>query len=609
MPDSVIPVSPESLLERVFGYQRFRPGQREIIDAALAGERALVVMPTGGGKSLCYQIPALVFAERGAGATVVVSPLIALMRDQVAALRANGVAAGSVNSSISPEENRETLDALERGELALLYVSPERLLMEDMMRRLRTRPPALIAIDEAHCVSQWGHDFRPDYVRLSLLAETFPDIPLLALTATADEITRKDILERLFAGKAEVHCSGFDRPNIRISIAPKTNPRRQLANVLARHKGSAGIVYCLSRKKTEETAEWLAGEGWTALPYHAGMDKAARDANQDRFQREDGVVMVATIAFGMGIDKPDVRFVVHVNLPSNVEAWYQELGRAGRDGAPAEALMLYGMDDIRLRRVMIDDSEKPGEQKRLEHHRLNALLAICETASCRRRALLSYFDEAAEACGNCDRCLTPVETFDGTVEAQKALSAILRTEQMFGAGHIIDVLRGQDTDKVRRFGHQNLPTYGCGSEHSMKAWQSFLRQLAAADLVRVDVAGHGALKITEAAHPVLRGEEEVHLHLDPRAAAGGGGRRKQAAAELSSPEAAALLEHLKDTRRALAAEAGVPAYVVFHDRSLIDMAERKPGSIEELADVHGVGAAKLERYGAVFLEAIREHAP
>ena len=607
--------SPETILERVFGYPAFRPGQREIIDAVMNGARALVVMPTGSGKSLCFQIPALVLAGQGRGTTIVVSPLIALMRDQVAALRLNGVAAASVNSANPPHENEATLDALERGELAMLYVSPERLMMPGMMARLARTPPALIAIDEAHCVSQWGHDFRPDYVRLAGLGEAFPDTPMMALTATADAATRKDILERLFAGRAQEFCSGFDRPNIRLSISPKTSPKRQLLAALEQYgEDAAGIVYCLSRRKTDETAAWLAGEGFTALPYHAGMDSASRDRNQDRFLLEDGVVMVATIAFGMGIDKPDVRFVVHLDLPSNVEAWYQELGRAGRDGLPAEALMLYGMDDIRLRRLMIDDSDKAESQKRIEHSRLGALLAICETAGCRRQALLSYFEESADfaehtgPCGNCDRCLTPIETFDGTVEAQKALSAILRTGEMFGAGHVIDVLRGQETEKVKRFGHASLPTFGVGAEHSAKVWQSFIRQLAAADLVRVDVAGHGALLITERAHPVLRGEEEVRLHLDPRAARAEKSRgRGGAAVELERPEDAALLDHLKETRRAIASGAGVPAYVVFHDRSLIDMAVRRPATIDELSNVHGVGAAKLKRYGDVFLAAIREH--
>ena len=595
-------------MRTTFGYDTFRPGQQEVIDKVTAGRNALVVMPTGGGKSLCYQVPALALG----GLTVVISPLIALMRDQVAALKANGVAAGTLNSATPPEEAAAINAALRDGSLRLLYLSPERLLMEGMIERLQALKPVLFAVDEAHCVSQWGHDFRQDYLRLAELRDLFPDTPRVALTATADDLTRRDILDKLFGGEAEVFITGFDRPNIRLGITPKNSAKQQLQRFLAAHPGESGIVYCLSRKRCEETAATLAAEGLTALPYHAGMEKADRDRHQDRFLAEDGVIIVATIAFGMGIDKPDVRFVFHLNVPGNVEAWYQELGRAGRDGAPAEALMLYGLDDIRMRRTFIEDSDRSDEQKRFEHQRLNALLAICESAGCRRQALLRYFGETTEPCGNCDRCLAPVETFDGTEEAQKAMSAILRTGQMFGAEHVIDVLTGTETDKVLQRGHERLPTFGVGADWRRPEWRSFLRQLAAADLIRIDVGGYGALKLTEAARPVLKGKREVRLHKEAEARAT---RAKRPAKIISgdipapSPEDAALIERLRDLRRELAAADGVPAYVIFHDRSLIDMAARKPSSLDAFAQVHGVGEAKLVKYGEAFLAVIQADNP
>ena len=590
---------PLRILQTTFGYGEFRPGQQEVIDTVIAGRSALVVMPTGGGKSLCYQVPALALG----GLTVVVSPLIALMRDQVAALKANGVAAGTLNSATPPEEAAAVNAALNNGELRLLYLSPERLLMESMVERLQALKPMLFAVDEAHCVSQWGHDFRQDYLRLAELKDLFAETSRIALTATADDMTRKDILEKLFDGDAEVFVSGFDRPNIRLGIAPKKAAKQQLRRFLEAHRGESGIVYCLSRKRCEETAADLREEGYTALPYHAGMEKADRDRHQDRFLTEDGVIIVATIAFGMGIDKPDVRFVFHLNVPGNVEAWYQELGRAGRDGAPAEALMLYGMDDIRMRRTFIDDSEREDAQKRFEHQRLNALLAICEAAGCRRQALLRYFGEASEPCGNCDRCLAPVETFDGTVEAQKAMSAILRTGQMFGAEHVIDVLTGTETEKVLQRRHDRLPTFGVGADWKRTEWRSFLRQLAAADLLRTDVGGFGALKLTPAAQPVLKGAAEVRLHKE--AESRGSRTRKALPAEAIAPADAPLLDRLRDLRRELAAAEGVPAYVIFHDRSLIDMAARKPADLDGFAAVHGVGEAKLAKYGDRFLAAIQ----
>jgi ATP-dependent DNA helicase RecQ len=580
--------SPEDILRTTFGYDSFRQGQREVIDTVIDGRNALVIMPTGGGKSLCYQVPALALG----GLTVVISPLIALMRDQVAALKANGVAAGTLNSSTAPEEAAAVTAALRDGSLRLLYLSPERLLMDGMIERLQELKPVLFAVDEAHCVSQWGHDFRQDYLRLAELKDLFPDTPRLALTATADDLTRRDILDELFDGDAVEFTSGFDRPNIRLGITPKKAAKQQLRRFLDAHAGESGIVYCLSRKRC------------TALPYHAGMDKADRDRHQDRFLTEDGVIIVATIAFGMGIDKPDVRFVFHLNVPGNVESWYQELGRAGRDGAPAEALMVYGLDAIRMRRAVIDDSERTDEQKRFEHQRLNALLAICEAAGCRRQALLRYFGETTEPCGNCDRCLAPVETFDGTEEAQKAMSAILRTGQMFGAEHVIDVLTGTETDKVKKRGHDRLPTFGVGADWRRPEWRSFMRQLAAADLIRVDVGGFGALKLTEAARPVLKGAAEVRLHKE---AEGRTTTRKRASSVMpeATPADAALLDRLRDLRRDIAASEGVPAYVIFHDRSLIDMAARKPQSIDAFSEVHGVGEAKLAKYGETFMAAIR----
>ena len=585
------------ILQRTFGYDGFRPGQAEIVDALMNGENVLAVMPTGSGKSLCYQLPPL--ADENL--TVVVSPLIALMRDQVAALRLNGVAAGALNSATPRAEAAETHRQLREGRLRLLYISPERLMRDDVLDGLARCAPARFAIDEAHCISQWGHDFRPDYRRLAELPDRFPAARLSAFTATADAITRQDMVERLFGGRAKVFVAGFDRPNLRIGIAPRHSAGRQIDGLLDRHAGASGIVYTLSRKAAEQTAARLSAAGRIALPYHAGMKQAARDRHQDRFLTEDGVVMVATIAFGMGIDKPDVRFVAHVNIPSTVEAYYQEIGRAGRDGQPAETLMLYGMDDIRLRRLMIDDSDRPEEAKRVEHLRLNALLTLCETAGCRRQALLGYFGEACDPCGNCDRCRHPVETIDGTVIAQKALSAALRTGQRFGAEHLVAVLRGEATDKVRQHRHDELPTFGVGADIGQTLWRSYLRQLVAADVLRIDIGGYGGLQLGGKGRAVLKGAESVALHgeaaREPRS-------RKRAAAPLPENVDEPLFARLKELRLEIAGEQGVPAYVVFHDRSLQDMAARKPRSLDALAACHGVGASKLERYGERFLAEI-----
>ena len=590
-----------ALLRSTFGYDRFRPGQADIVAALLAGESVLAVMPTGSGKSLCYQLPALATDSL----SVVVSPLIALMRDQVAALRLSGVAAGTLNSATPRADAVETHRQLREGRLRLLYISPERLLQPDVLEGLSRHRPARFAIDEAHCISQWGHDFRPDYRRLAELPEHFPDARLSAFTATADAVTRQDIVERLFGGEAKVFVAGFDRPNLQIGIAPRSSAPQQIAGLLDRHPGQSGIVYTLSRKEAERTAERLSANGHTALPYHAGMDHAIRDRHQDRFLTEDGVIMVATIAFGMGIDKPDVRFVAHVNIPSTVESYYQEIGRAGRDGQPAETLMLYGMDDIRLRRLMIDESERPEEAKRVEHQRLNALLALCETAGCRRQALLGYFGEACDPCGNCDRCLVPVETIDGTVIAQKALSVALRTGQRFGAEHLITVLRGEATEKVSQRGHDRLPTFGVGADIQKPLWRSYLRQLVAADVLKIDIGGYGGLQLGGRGRAVLKGAESVALHGESGASSRPPRDRSGAAQRPPEDVDPVLFARLKQVRLEVAKAAGVPAYVVFHDRSLQDMAARKPQNLEQLAACHGVGARKLDRYGERFLDEIR----
>ena len=587
-----------ALLNSTFGYDRFRPGQADIVAALLAGENVLAVMPTGSGKSLCYQLPALATESL----SVVVSPLIALMRDQVAALRINGVAAGTLNSATPRADAAETHRGLRDGRLRLLYISPERLMQPDVLEGLSRFRPARFAIDEAHCISQWGHDFRPDYRRLAELPEHFPDARLSAFTATADDVTRQDIIERLFGGRARVFVAGFDRPNLQIGIAPRISGPRQIDRLLDRHSGRSGIVYTLSRKDAEGTAQRLSSNGRTALPYHAGMDQSVRDRNQDRFLTEDGVIMVATIAFGMGIDKPDVRFVAHAKIPSTVEAYYQEIGRAGRDGLPAETLMLYGMDDIRIRRLMVDDSDRPDEAKRVEHLRLNALLALCETAGCRRQALLGYFGEACDPCGNCDRCLDPVETIDGAVIAQKALSAALRTGQCFGAEHLIAVLCGEATQKVRQHRHDRLPTFGVGANIRKPLWRSYLRQLVAADVLKIDIGGFGGLQLGGRGRAVLKGAESVALHSESVRQPG---KRRQAAQRPPGSSDPALFARLKHVRMEIASADGVPPFVVFHDRSLEDMAARKPQSLEQLADCHGVGALKLERYGTRFLDEIR----
>ncbi len=591
------------VLKRVFGYDAFRGEQAEIIDHVVAGGDALVLMPTGGGKSLCYQIPALV--RDGVG--VVVSPLIALMQDQVDALLALGVRAGFLNSTQDSEERRAVETAFLAGELDLLYLAPERLRVESTLRLLDRGTISLFAIDEAHCVAQWGHDFRPDYLMLSELHERWPTVPRIALTATATEATQAEIATRLKLGDARHFVASFDRPNIQYRIAPKNEPRRQLLALLrAEHPGDAGIVYCLSRASVDRTAEFLAGEGFTALPYHAGLDSRTRAANQSRFLREDGVIMVATIAFGMGIDKPDVRFVAHLDLPKSVEGYYQETGRAGRDGLPSTAWLAYGLADVVQQRKMIEESEGDlAHRRRLAQH-LDAMLALCETVECRRMQMLDYFGQRGEPCGNCDTCLTPPESWDGTVAAQKVLSTVARLaqrDQKFGAGHIIDILLGKHTPKVEQFRHESLTVFGKGTEHGEGEWRGVIRQLMAQGLLSIEPQ-HQTFVLTEESRPVLRGERPVKLRRDPERPAKTRSRSSRAPQVELPAEAAAVFERLREWRGATAKEQGVPAYVIFHDATLREVATQAPANLAELATISGVGENKLAKYGQGVLAAV-----
>jgi ATP-dependent DNA helicase RecQ len=582
------------LLRQTFGYPTFRPGQGEVVDHVVAGGDALVLMPTGGGKSLCYQIPSLVRAGTG----IVVSPLIALMHDQVAALLQLGVRAAFLNSTQDAATARATERALVARELDLLYVSPERVTMPRCLELIDRAEVALFAIDEAHCVSQWGHDFRPEYLALSVLHQRYPHVPRIALTATADPQTRGEIVTRLDLGSARVFVSSFDRPNIRYTIVDKDDGRAQLLRFIGdEHAGEAGIVYCLSRRKVDETAAWLGSKGVNALPYHAGMDNAARSENQARFQREEGLVMVATIAFGMGIDKPDVRFVAHLDLPKSVEAYYQETGRAGRDGAPADAWMAYGLSDVVQQRRLIEASDATDDYKRVSAAKLDALLGLCETAGCRRVRLLDYFGEASAPCGNCDTCLAPPETYDATAEAQKALSAIYRTGQRFGALHLIDVLRGKAGERVQRWGHDQLSVFGVGADIDEGAWRNVFRQLVALGLASVDHDAHGALRLNASSRPVLKGERTIALRrAQPRSRARGTRRGAVLDAGLSASDNA-LLDRLKAWRLAEARAQAVPAFVILHDRTLAEIARQRPDGIAAIAAIAGIGAKKLERYG------------
>ncbi len=589
------------ILRDVFGYDEFRGQQHTAIERALAGQDSLVLMPTGGGKSVCYQVPALLLD----GITLVVSPLIALMQDQVSALHELGVPAAFLNSSLSRDEQAAVIAQLRGGHLRLLYIAPERLVQPGTRALLSQLPIALIAIDEAHCVSQWGHDFRQDYLALGALSDWFPGVPRMALTATATARTRTEIIERLALNDAALLVSDFDRPNIRYRVQPRTDGRSQLARFVAQYRNQAGIVYCLSRKKTESTAEWLASEGYTALPYHAGLDASMRAEHQRRFLVEDGVIIVATIAFGMGIDKPDVRFVAHLDLPKSLEAYYQETGRAGRDGLPADAWMIYGLQDVVRLRQMADESEAGEEYKRFERQKLDTLLGWCEITRCRRIPLLAYFgEERLEACGNCDNCLQPPVTRDGTEDAQKLLSAVYRTGQMFGAAHVVDVLLGKDTDKVRQHGHAGLSVFGIGADREAKAWRSAIRQLVVQGFLRVDSARFGALVLAEESRGVLRGEQDVRLREDPVVVRSRKAKRSAGSANAEIVDIV-LWDALRECRQRLAAEHNVPPYVVFHDSTLRQMVNERPKDSEALLDISGVGQAKLTRYGDEFLEVIR----
>ncbi len=593
------------VLQTVFGYPAFRGAQADIIDVMAQGGDALVLMPTGGGKSLCYQIPALL--REGCG--VVISPLIALMQDQVDALDELGVRAAFLNSTQSFDEAMRVERALRKGELDLLYIAPERLLTPRCLELLESSRIALFAIDEAHCVSQWGHDFRPEYIRLSVLHERFPAVPRMALTATADFQTRAEIVERLQLRAAREFVSSFDRPNIRYQIVEKENGRRQLLDFIrSEHAGDAGIVYCLSRKKVEETAEFLNENGLHALPYHAGMDNAIRSRHQSRFLREDGIVMVATIAFGMGIDKPDVRFVAHLDLPKSLEGYYQETGRAGRDGTPANAWMAYGLQDVVQQRRMIEESEADSSYKRVQSGKLDAMLGLCETLSCRRVRLLDYFGQSSTPCGNCDTCMTPPVSFDATESVQKLLSTIYRVGQRFGAVHVLEVLRGVDAEKVRQWRHHELSTFGIGSDKSEAEWRAILRQVIALGLVDIDHESYGALKLSAAARPVLKGEQQIALRRYQKPV-----KQKRTTSKPSgfvetdlSVSQQALFERLRWWRVETAREHNVPAYVIFHDATLREIAKAMPASIDGLRVVSGVGEKKLQSYGAQIIALIGE---
>jgi ATP-dependent DNA helicase RecQ len=598
---AVTPGDPKRrILKDVFGFDDFRPGQTAAIEALLARRHVLTVMPTGAGKSLCYQVPALVLG----GLTIVVSPLVALMQDQVAALRLAGVAADTINSSFDRDSNVATWRRVTNGETRLLYLAPERLMTERMLEALARLNVSLIAIDEAHCISQWGPAFRPEYQALARLRGLFPNAPIIALTATADESTRADIAQQIFAGQVETLVLGFDRPNIKLSVAPRNEGKKQLLDFVSRHAGRSGIVYCLSRKKTEETAAFLVKNGIRALPYHAGMTKEARDANQNSFMTEVGLVMVATIAFGMGIDKPDVAYVFHTDLPGNLEAYYQEIGRAGRDGQSAEAHMLFGLGDIRMRRMFIEDEDASSEHKRRAHGRLGTLIGYCETAGCRRQILLNYFGETAEPCGNCDNCLDQAPRADGTAEAKIILAAVAQSGERFGPAHIVDILRGQGTQKIVDRGHDKLASFGTGKTRKKEEWQSLIRQLVAGGFLTLDLAGHGGLSIADKGD-LLRLDDIAFQYRVEAPGSRGKGRTEPMESEGNANPA--LLSMLKSLRLRLAKERQVPAYVIFSDRALTDMAARRPHDLDSFAEVNGVGAAKLRDFGPLFLSAIAAH--
>lgn len=599
-----ISLSPHGVLREVFGYTSFRGHQEDIIQHVIGGGDAFVLMPTGGGKSLCYQIPAMI--RPGVG--VIVSPLIALMQDQVRAMHQLGVRAAFLNSTLSQEDASSVESQVLNGDLDLIYIAPERLLTDRTLKLLERSDLALFAIDEAHCVSQWGHDFREEYLKLSILHDRFPGIPLIALTATADGPTRREIVQRLSLGNARTFVTGFDRPNIRYSIVSKQNPKQQLLSFLeAEHPKDSGIVYCLSRKKTEETAKWLVQHGRKALPYHAGMDARARQRNQEKFLRDDNVLIVATVAFGMGIDKPDVRFVAHLDLPKSIEAYYQETGRAGRDGLPADAFMTYGLADVVMLRQFVDRSDADEQHKLVERRKLDALLGMCETTGCRRQVMLSYFgDELRDPCGNCDTCLEPVEGWDGTRVAQKALYCVYQSGQRFGSVHLTDILIGKDTERVRQFRHDSLSAFGGGRELDSDEWHSVFRQLVAMGLLSVDMEQYGALKLTDEYHPLMRGEREVRLRKDPKPEKKTKSKKSRGTSSANAPEDDPLFEALRELRLGLSKEADVPPFVIFHDSTLREMARLRPTTVAQFAEISGVGQRKLERYGEAFVRMIVE---
>ncbi|MGE4408897.1 DNA helicase RecQ [Pseudomonas sp.] len=592
----------QRILKDVFGYDAFRGNQGAIIERVGSGGDALVLMPTGGGKSLCYQVPALLRE----GLAVVVSPLIALMDDQVATLDELGVSAVALNSTLSPEEQRDIAERIRRNEIKMLYLAPERLVQPRMLAFLQRLNVALFAIDEAHCVSQWGHDFRPEYLQLGQLAELFPNVPRIALTATADKRTREEIVQRLHLENAERFLSSFDRPNIFYRIVPKEQPRKQLLGFLAERRGDAGIVYCMSRKKVDDLAAFLTEQGFPALPYHAGLPNDLRAYHQKRFLNEEGLIMVATIAFGMGIDKPNVRFVAHLDLPKSLEAYYQETGRAGRDGLPADAWMAYGLQDVIFLKQMLNNSEGDERHKRVEQHKLDAMLALCEETRCRRQALLAYFDEELPTpCGHCDNCADGVQTWDATEPARQALSAIYRSGQRYGVGHLVDILLGRDNDKVRGFGHQHLSVFGVGKALGEGEWRTLFRQLVARGLADVDLDGFGGLRLADSCRPLLRGEVTLELRRDLKPQQTSKGQSKSPASQLVRGEERETWEALRTLRRKLAEEHAVPPYVIFPDATLLEMLRSQPASLADMASISGVGARKLERYGQAFLDVLQ----
>lgn len=603
-----IQADPLDILRHTYGYDAFREPQQEIIEHVIAGKHAFALMPTGRGKSLCYQIPAL--CREGVG--IVVSPLIALMQDQIDALTQLGIKAAAINSTISQQEAWQVKDTLKAGTLDLLYVAPERLVKPAFLELLEQSPIALFAIDEAHCISGWGHDFRPEYGALSILAQRFPTIPRIALTATADAPTRRDIIEKLALQDGESFVSGFDRPNIHYSIVPRDNPKQQVWKFLqAKHPDDAGIIYCISRKKVDEMAVWLQERGVNALPYHAGLDNTTRANHQSRFLREEKVIIVATIAFGMGIDKPDVRFVVHMNIPKNIEAYYQETGRAGRDSLPSNAYMIYGLDDVTMQRSWIEASEASEQQKRIEHQKLDALLGLCETAGCRRQMLLRYFGDDGEPCGTCDTCDEKPDVFDGTIAAQKALSCVYRTGQRFGMAYIIDVLLGKETARIKQFNHDQQSTFGIGTEYNKREWHNILRQCVAQHLLWVDVAGHGGVSITEQGAAFLKKKQSIMLrsmsHIKAESSARPRTKASATLSSLSTETEKGLYHALRQWRQEQAEAQNVPAYIILHDKALIALARQQPHTVDELHHISGMGAVKRQRYGAALLECVMDY--